>query len=77
MYLQSLGVDPDFQGKGHAGRLLRHMLTRMDIMGLPSYLEASAEQNVRFYERFGFNVVDESTIPGTNLTNWAMLRKLP
>jgi ribosomal protein S18 acetylase RimI-like enzyme len=73
MYLASLGVDPNFQGKGYAGRLLRHMLTRMDTAGLPGYLETLEEQNVRLYEHFGFTVVDESTIPGTNLTNWAML----
>lgn len=77
MYLQSLGVDPDFQGKGHAGRLLRYMLTRLDSAGLPGYLETLEEQNVRLYEHFGFTVVDESTIPGTNLTNWALLRKVP
>lgn len=75
IYLQSLGVDPDFQGKGHAGRLLRHMVARMDAAGLPAYLETLEEQNVRLYEHFGFTVVDKSIIPGTNLTNWAMLRE--
>jgi ribosomal protein S18 acetylase RimI-like enzyme len=75
MYLQSIGVDPDFQGKGHAGRLLRHMIARLDAVGLPGYLETAEEQNVGLYEHFGFTVVDKSTVPGTNLTNWAMLRK--
>jgi len=75
MYLQSIGVDPQFQGKGHAGRLLRHMIARMDAAGLPSYLETAEKQNVPLYEHFGFRVVDESTVPGTSLTNWAMLRE--
>jgi ribosomal protein S18 acetylase RimI-like enzyme len=75
MYLQSLGVDPSYQGQGHAGKLLRHMLTSLDKAGLPCYLETLEEQNVRLYEHFGFTVVDESMIPGANLTNWAMLRK--
>jgi ribosomal protein S18 acetylase RimI-like enzyme len=75
IYLQSIGVDPRFQGKGHAGRLLRHMLYRMDAAGLPCYLETLEEKNVRLYEHFGFVVVHESTIPGPNLTNWAMLRR--
>jgi len=48
MLLQSLGVDPEHQGKGHAGRLLRHMIARMDAAGLPVYLETAEEQNVRF-----------------------------
>jgi ribosomal protein S18 acetylase RimI-like enzyme len=75
MYLQSLGVDPEFQEQGRAGRLLKHMITRMDASGLPVYLETAEEQNVGFYEHFGFTVVDESTVPGTSLTNWAMLRE--
>jgi ribosomal protein S18 acetylase RimI-like enzyme len=75
MYLQSIGVDPDHQGQGHAGRLLRHMLDRMDEAGLPTYLETAEPENVGLYEHFGFAVIDQSTIPGSRLTNWAMLRK--
>jgi hypothetical protein len=47
----------------------------MDTAGIPCYLETAEEQNVQLYEHFGFTVVDETTIPGTSLTNWAMLRK--
>jgi ribosomal protein S18 acetylase RimI-like enzyme len=75
MYLQSLGVDPQFQGKGHAGKLLRHMLTRLDRTDMPCYLETAEEHNVGLYKQFGFRVVDESNVPGTSLTNWAMLRE--
>jgi ribosomal protein S18 acetylase RimI-like enzyme len=75
MYLESLGVDPQFQGKGHAGKLLRHMLTRLDKTDMPCYLETAEEHNVGLYKHFGFRVVDESKVPGTSLTNWAMLRK--
>jgi ribosomal protein S18 acetylase RimI-like enzyme len=75
MYLESLGVDPQFEGKGHAGKLLRHMLTRLDRTDMPCYLETAEEHNVGLYKHFGFRVVDESSVPGTNLTNWAMLRK--
>ena len=74
-FLQTLGVDPQFQGRGYAGRLLRQMLTKTDEAGLPCYLETLEEPNVRFYEHFGFKVIDESTVPDTSLTNWAMLRE--
>ncbi|MBN1189602.1 MAG: GNAT family N-acetyltransferase [Dehalococcoidales bacterium] len=73
-YLQTLGVDPQHQGKGHAGQLLRHMFRRTDKEGLPCYLETLEEHNVRLYEHLGFKVVDRSLIPGTDITNWAMLR---
>jgi len=73
-FLQVIGVDPQFQGKGYAGKLLKPMLARIDEEGLPCYLETIDEHNVSFYEHFGFAVIEESTIPETNLTNWAMLR---
>ena len=73
-FLQELGVDPRFQGKGYAGRLLRPMLARLDEEGLPCYLETFDEENVRIYEHFGFKVLEEAPIPKTDLTNRAMLR---
>lgn len=75
-FLQAISVDPQFQGRGHASELLRPMLARIDEEGLPCYLETLEEQNVRLYEHFGFRVIDESSVPRTNLTNWAMLRKV-
>ena len=74
-FLQTIGVDPQFQGKGYAGRLLRQMLARIDEAGLPCYLETLEEENIRLYEHFGFTVAEESAIPETSLTNWAMLRE--
>ena len=74
-YLQAIGVDPMFQGRGYASKLLRSMLSRIDEEGLPCYLETLDEQNVSLYEHFGFKVIEESNIPETTLTNWAMLRE--
>lgn len=75
-YLQAIGVDPRFQGRGYAGKLLRQTLAKIDKAGLPCYLDTLEERNVRIYENFGFTVVEESAVPKTNLTNWAMLRKV-
>jgi len=74
-YLSFLGVDPMFQGKGYASRLLRPMLTRIDQEHLPCYLETQNEKNLPIYQHYGFEVVDESTIPNTEVTNWSMLRE--
>ncbi|MBA7473908.1 hypothetical protein ES707_09255 [subsurface metagenome] len=73
-FLQTIGVAPQFQGKGYAGKLLRPMLSKIDKEGLPCYLETLDEQNVQLYEHFGFKVIEESNVPSTNLTNWAMMR---
>ncbi|TES84899.1 MAG: GNAT family N-acetyltransferase [Dehalococcoidia bacterium] len=74
-FLQAVGVDPRYKGQGYASRLLKPMLARIDEEGLPCYLETHNESNVSLYEHFDFAVIEKSTIPETNLTNWAMLRK--
>jgi len=75
-FLQIIGVDPQFKGKGYAGKLLRPMFARIDEEGLPCYLETLDETNVPLYEHFGFRIVEKSAIPETKLTNWAMLREV-
>ena len=42
-YLQTIGVDPKFQGKGYAGRLIGPMLAKIDSQHLPCYLETFDE----------------------------------
>jgi GNAT superfamily N-acetyltransferase len=53
-YLQTIAVDPDHQGYGIAGSLLRSRLRRCDQSGQPAYLESSKLSNVPIYEHFGF-----------------------
>ncbi|MCJ7769665.1 MAG: GNAT family N-acetyltransferase [Dehalococcoidales bacterium] len=74
-YLLLLGVDPQHQGKGYAGKLLNEMFTVIDVEGLPCYLETESSQNVSMYQHFGFNVIDEFIVPDTMVKIWAMLRK--
>ena len=45
-YLSILGVDPDHQGKGLGGELLKPVLAQADAQGLPCYLE-TLEENAR------------------------------
>ena len=73
-YLMLLGVDPKFQGRGFAGRLLRGMLSNIYEEDLSCYLETHNEQNVSMYQHFGFKVIDEFTVPEANMKLWAMLR---
>ncbi len=73
-YLATLGVDPTQQGKGIGSRLIKAMLPRIDEQNLPLYLETSTQENVHFYQRFGFNVMEKHTVPDTDMYIWAMLR---
>jgi ribosomal protein S18 acetylase RimI-like enzyme len=73
-YLFFLGVEPELQGKGYAGRLLRPVLNRADRDGLACYLDNTNEKNLTLYQHFGFNVIEEYKIPETSISIWAMLR---
>ena len=74
-YLAVLAVDPRHQGKGYASKLLNEMLSNIDEEGLHCYVETEGEKNVSMYQHFGFEVVDEFVVPGTNDKLVAMLRK--
>ena len=74
-YLQTLGVEPAHQGKGYGSLLMEYMLEKIDNNHpLPVFLETSTEINVKFYKRFGFEVVKEEIIPGTGVKQWYLLR---
>jgi GNAT superfamily N-acetyltransferase len=77
LYLQLLGVDPVHQGKGYGSVLMKFMFERIDKSRLPCYLETHAAENVPIYERHGFRVVEEGTVPGSQVKAWAMLRETP
>jgi ribosomal protein S18 acetylase RimI-like enzyme len=68
-------VDPRHQGKGLARRLLKAMFERLDREGLPCFLETESTTNVAIYKKYGFAVVEEGKIPGTEVPHWAMLRE--
>jgi hypothetical protein len=51
------------------------VLERADRDGLPAYLETATARNVLLYERQGFDVVEEMTLPNTDVHGWLMLRR--
>jgi GNAT superfamily N-acetyltransferase len=73
-YLQMLGVNPAYQGQGYSSRLVKPMLARAEQEGLPVYLETQLKKNVTLYQHFGFKVVEEGNIPGSNVYSWAMVK---
>lgn len=73
-YLFFIGVDPGYQGKGYAARLIRPMLERLDAKGMPCYLNTQNEKNAGLYQHFGFRVVDRQMIPGSSIMHTAMVR---
>jgi ribosomal protein S18 acetylase RimI-like enzyme len=76
-FLQIIGVDPVYQGQGFTSRLVRPMLERMDCEQMPCALETNIAKNVDIYRRFGFGVISEDKVPGTEVTSFLMLRTPP
>ena len=74
-YLQVIGVDPAYHGRGFSGRLIRPMLERIDRERMPCALETNIDKNVAIYRRFGFEVISEDKMLGTPVTSFLMLRK--
>ena len=56
-HLPLIGVDPPAQGRGIGSALLIHALERCDEQKVPAYLEATSRENVRLYERHGFEAL--------------------
>ncbi len=77
-YLEFIGTDPMYQGKGMATALIQPMIERCDAEGVGAYLESSKESNVAFYGRFGFEVtkvITHKPAPGqAGLEQWLMWR---
>lgn len=64
-YLKALGVLPGKQGLGVGSALMRDRLAVADRHHHCAFLETSTDENVRFYQRFGFRVVNRTPTVGT------------
>ena len=72
VYLYVIGIAPNHQGKGIGSRLINSMLNHLSPE-IPIYLETETERNVKLYERLGFRVLKEITIPSLELPMWEMI----
>ena len=72
-HLGPVAVDVHLQGMGIGSRLMKVFCARMDAAGEDAYLETDKPVNVRFYERFGFEVTGEQEVLG--VPNWFMTRR--
>jgi ribosomal protein S18 acetylase RimI-like enzyme len=69
-----LGVEPALQGQGIGGRILAFGLERADAQRMPCYLDINNPDNIPFYQRYGFEVTEESNLPGYEFRIWGMRR---
>jgi GNAT superfamily N-acetyltransferase len=59
-YLEVVATSPNAQGKGVGGAFMRWVLEQ--IGREPCFLECTDEKNVSFYEKYGFRLIDTSTL---------------
>jgi GNAT superfamily N-acetyltransferase len=67
------GVEPELQGRGIGSLMMVEYTRRLDDDGEDAYLETDKPENVALYQRFGFEVIDESELFGA--ANWFMWRE--
>ncbi len=58
-----VSVEPGLQGAGIGGQLLTALCARMDTDGEVAWLETDKPENVVFYRRHGFDVIEEIVVP--------------
>ena len=73
VHVGPVAVLPDRQRSGIGSSLMDHCCRIVDRQGELSYLETDGEENLRFYERFGFEVTDQATLFG--VPNYFMTRR--
>ncbi|MER7583939.1 GNAT family N-acetyltransferase [Kitasatospora sp. NPDC097691] len=73
-FLNTVGVAPEFQGRGLGSAVLLPGIEEAERCGYPAFLETSSEANVRFYERLGFQVLADVQLPDSGPRTWCMRR---
>jgi len=74
-YLDSLGVVPEWQGRGIGSALMAPVLERCDHERMPAYLNAGSPRSRELYRRHGFEVTEEFRLPDGGPPLWRMWRE--
>jgi hypothetical protein len=72
-HLGPLAVEGGLQGMGIGSQIMQRFCARMDEDGEVAYLETDKPENVLFYQKFGFQTIEEADVLGT--PNWFMRRE--
>ena len=75
-YLYVFETMAEFRGKGLGSKIMKPMLNYLDEHNQDCYLETHKEENVKIYEHYGFELLEISKIPETDVVQYSMLRKV-
>lgn len=71
-HVELVVVEAGLQGMGIGSRMMEELCREMDALPDMAHLETDTEADVRFYERYGFEVTGEARVLGAR--NWYMQR---
>lgn len=71
-YLMAFATQQDKQGQHYGKPLMEALLAHLDATGEGCYLETLKPTNVALYQRFSFELREQTNIPLGNLTLYAM-----
>lgn len=74
-HLVFVGCRKTAQGQGLGSAMLKQGTGVCDEQHMPAYLESSNELNVPLYQRHGFDIIAEESLPGGGPTIWFMWRE--
>jgi len=74
-YLMVIGVEPEFQQQGIGSRLMQEGLAKADDEKLECFLETVTPEDVRFYKKHQFEVV-QNNVFAVDEQYWLMKRPL-
>ncbi|OKP00429.1 hypothetical protein PENSUB_7886 [Penicillium subrubescens] len=80
-YLEVIAVHPSLQSRGLGGAVMRAILEQ--VAGNPIFLECTRQENIGFYEGFGFKTIEEVELTDNpahanedgKLKYWVMVRE--
>ncbi len=71
-YLQVIVVDPEYQGKGFASKLIRPIIEKAKKNNQNIFLETQNTTNVGIYKKYGLEPIIETVLPETNIKHYCM-----
>lgn len=73
-YLAILGTDPLYQRQGAGSAALQPVLATCDSEGVTAYLETQKEENIAYYARHAFDLIEKIDVGGVPPV-WTLSRK--
>ena len=74
-YLSQLAISRKYQGKGLGRLLLEPVLIKCDAEKCVAYLESSNKENLSFYEKMGFQILQSTSLDQAGPDLYFLVRK--